>query len=106
MEQFKRAPRNPKYWWSYAGHFLQGLAVGVSLPGVNLILACLGYWLYQVVEYRRFADKRDAMLRWGPGFEVDDWPSRDLADHLAGLWVGTVAQITVCIGIGCVIWLL
>ena len=93
QSSYKRAPRNPKYIGSYAGHFLQGFICGLLIPPpLNILLAAVGYRLYQLTEYRRFADRRDALLRWGDKAGVDDWPSRDIADHLAGIWTGIAIQ--------------
>lgn len=93
---FKRAARNPKYWMAYAGHFAQGFIAGLLIPlPLNVLLAVVGYWLYQLTEYRRFADKRNAVMCWGKQAIVDDWPSRDIADHLAGVWSGTAAQLAI-----------
>ena len=110
MANFKRAPRNPKYWPAYFGHAVQGFVCGAIVPPpISFVLLVIGYWLYQVVEYRRFADRRDAeqwawekehayieamgkpidMREW----VVDDWPSRDIADHMIGMWVGAVVGL-------------
>ena len=41
----------------------------------------LCYMTYQIVEWLRF---RDVVQ----GIDSTDWPSRDIADFLAGIWVG------------------
>ena len=81
-----RQPRNwKKHWKSYAGHLVQGVVVGWLLPDYHAawgVLLC--YLLYQVVEWLRF---RDVVQ----GIDLSDWPSRDIADFLAGVWIGVVA---------------
>ena len=91
---FKRNPRNPKYWPAYLGHAGQGFICGLLLPPpLSVTLAVVGYWLYQRTEFQRFAMRRDAEMRWGQDAVVDDWPSRDIADHLAGLWLGIIVGL-------------
>ena len=84
----RREPRNwRKYWHSYLAHVAQGLVVGFALPTtVALVLAFVGYLVYQVVEYGRFRDMDS-------GVKCSDWPSRDIADFMLGLWVGLLLQV-------------
>ena len=84
----RREPRNwRKYWHSYLAHVAQGLVVGFALPTtVALVLAFVGYLVYQVVEYGRFRDMDS-------GVKCSDWPSRDIADCMLGLWVGWLLRI-------------
>ena len=84
----RREPRNwGRYWHSYLAHGAQGLVVGFALPTtVALVLAFVGYLVYQVVEYGRFRDM-------GSGVKCSDWPSRDIADFMLGLWVGLLLRI-------------
>ena len=83
----RREPRNwRKYWHSYTAHVAQGLVVGWSLPTtVALVLAFVGYLVYQVVEYGRCRDI--GRVKCG------DWPSRDIADFMLGLWIGWLLRI-------------
>ena len=85
-----REPRNwGKYWHSYLAHVAQGLLVGFAIPTVvALVLAFVGYLTYQVVEYRRFRDI-------GREVKCSDWPSRDIADFMLGLWAGLLLQIAI-----------
>ena len=78
-----RQPRNwRKYWKSYLGHVVQGVVVGVALPDAHAIWGVfICYTVYQIVEWLRF---RDVVQ----GIDSTDWPSRDIADFLAGIWVG------------------
>ena len=84
----RREPRNwRKYWHSYLAHGAQGLGVGFALPTtVALVLAFVGYLVYQVVEYGRFRDMDS-------GVKCSDWPSRDIADCMLGLWVGLLLRV-------------
>ena len=83
-----REPRSwRRYWHSYLAHGAQGLVVGLALPTtVALVLAFVGYLVYQVVEYGRCRDI-------GRGGTCGDWPSRDIADFMLGLWVGWLLRI-------------
>ena len=84
----EREPRDwRKYWHSYLAHGAQGLVVGWSLPmTLALVLAFVGYLVYQVVEYGRCRDS-------GRGVTCGDWPSRDIADFMLGLWIGWLLRI-------------
>lgn len=84
----EREPRNwRKYWHSYTAHVAQGLVVGFALPTtLASVLAFVGYLVYQVVEYGRCRDI-------GRGVQCSDWPSRDIADFMLGLWIGWLLRI-------------
>lgn len=87
-----RNPRNwRRYWHSYLGHMAQGFVIGLLVPcPFNLVLLWESYLFYQRIEYERLRDKRDAVERGAP--VVDDWPSRDTADLMAGMWLGNFVQ--------------
>ena len=103
---FKRNARNRRYWASYLAHALQGFIAGLLVPmPFNVMLASFGYCLYQVIEYWRFAGKRDALFRWGTKAIVDDWPSRDIADWVIGLWCGIATQATIAVVVAVHLWL-
>ena len=92
-----RRERNWKRWfWSYVVHFMQGVVVGALVPWpINLVLAYMGYSQYQTVEYRRLQDLRDSEHEGKA--PVGDWPSLDLMDRLAGIWVGILCQLVILI---------
>ena len=99
----KRDARNPRYRWAYWGHRAQGFALGCILGwGMAPLLVRL-YARYQSVEYERFRDRRDTLdannlrradpskkrsVRAVERLVVDDGPSRDLMDFMAGAWAG------------------
>ena len=86
MEQrLKRQPRNPAYFWSYAGHIAQGFICGLAMPLVWLPLA---YIAYQCIEWICFWKRNEAGK-----FLADDHPSRDIADFMAGGWIGSAFGI-------------
>ena len=93
-----RASRKREYFWSYLGHVAQGFILCLlTTPLLGAFIIAQGYYQYQRIEYQRFKDARDT--RWyneGPGQrdakpEVDDWPSRDIADFMIGGWCAMAA---------------
>lgn len=111
MASYRRNPRRLAYLPAYLGHAAQGfIAAQLPLLGPTLwawggpaewclLLAIAGgavgllamglFACYQVSEFARFT-----VRAWRQGIErvIDDWPSRDISDALAGVWLAVAAN--------------
>ena len=96
--EFRRAPRQRKWLWSYVGHGVQGLLCGLvsPLPLLGIILAWY-YLQYQVNEYRRAKDYQIAIR--ANQQPLQEWLSRDIADWMVGGWIAFGVQVLI------VLWL-
>ena len=85
----EREPRNwRKYWHSYTAHVAQGLVVGFALPTtVALVLSV------RVAISSTRSLSMDGADDIGRGVQCSDWPSRDIADFMLGLWIGWLLRI-------------
>ena len=88
LHEFERLPRRSKYLFSYIGHVVQGFFAAVVLGWLTPIALVACYIAYQALEFSRaIALRRAKANNWAV---LDEWPSRDIADFLLGLWGGMV----------------
>ena len=98
---FKRPPRKREYAPAYWGHAVQGFLAGLLMPSPVLGWAAHKTFLkYQVLENTVYRHWRDA---WYAGeAPTPDCASRDVADHLIGLWAAVPFSIAKDAGL---VWL-
>lgn len=89
-QAWKREPRDPAYRWAYWGHRAQGyaalLVIAAWSPPAAAAGLSLAFVLYQLTEWMAYHSHRDAWYA-GKAYTPDS-PSRDIADWMAGGWVG------------------
>ena len=85
-QSFERLPRRHRYLLSYIGHAAQGLVCALILGWLAPLVIVSCYLAYQRLEFLRAQCLRDAKLSGIP--ILDEWPSRDVADFMIGLWIG------------------
>ena len=87
MKRLTRQPR--KYWLAYAGHALQGFLVGLFCP---MFWGAFLYTHYQRSEFEAYWKRNEA-----GEYLAGDMVSRDIADYLAGYYVGSSVTIVLLI---------